>query len=99
MVLSLAEERIVATPGDGLAVMPEPTPEELLARFSAGDSEAFVRLVDQVGERLFGFIHRFIGDAHDAEDVYQTVLFQVARHAKQFDGRSRLVTWLYRIAR
>ncbi|MCX7935617.1 MAG: sigma-70 family RNA polymerase sigma factor, partial [Planctomycetota bacterium] len=78
----------------------EATAERLLQRFAEeGDEEAFGRLVAKIGERLYAFIRRFLGEPHQAEDVYQTVLMKVALHAREFDHRSLFATWLYRIAR
>ncbi len=67
--------------------------------FVQGDDDAFTRLVDLAGARLFGFICRFVGDRHLAEDVYQDVWVKVAKHAQVYDRRARFSTWLYRIAR
>lgn len=77
----------------------EPSPEELLERYVNGQEEAFTKLVEVVGERLFSFIRRFLANHHLAEDVYQTVLVKVATNAGTFDHRARLSTWMYRIAR
>lgn len=75
------------------------TPEELLEQFRAGSDAAFEALFAQIGGRLFGFLRRYLGDEHLAEDVYQNVLVKVALHAGDYDGRSRLQTWIYQIAR
>ena len=84
--------------GEGLSPA-QVSPETLLEQFVAGKEEAFTMLVGQIGDRLFGFILRFMGNRHAAEDVYQTVLVKVATHASSFDRRARLSTWVYRIAR
>lgn len=75
------------------------TPEELLEHFRHGSDPAFEALVGMIGGRLFGFLRRYLGDEHLAEDVYQTVLVKIALHAGEYDGRARLHTWIYRIAR
>lgn len=75
------------------------TDEELLARYVEGDEAAFGHLVERIGDRLFGFIRRFLSNHHLAEDVYQAVLVKVATHAASFDGRARVTTWVYQIAR
>ena len=75
------------------------TPEELLEAFRVGDDEAFAALVEQIGGRLYGFICRLSADAHLAEDVYQQVLIKIALKAGDYDGRARLLTWVYAIAR
>jgi len=40
----------------------ESTAEELLRRFANGEEEAFGRLVLKIGDRLYAFICRFLGD-------------------------------------
>lgn len=75
------------------------TPEELLEKYNSGDEEAFCALVGIIGERLLGFITRFTGDFHMAEDVFQTVLLKIATHASSYNGRASVNTWIYTIAR
>lgn len=87
------EARSVELPLDDL------TPEELLGRYVGGSDDAFTCLVERMGGRLFGFVCRYLGDLHEAEDVYQGIWTRVASHAASFDGRARFRTWLYQIAR
>lgn len=75
------------------------TPEELLEQYRQGCEVSFEALITLLGGRLYGFLCRFIGDAHLAEDVYQNVLLKIALHAEDYDGRARLQTWIYQIAR
>ena len=42
-------------------------------------------------------VQRFMGTAQDAEDMTQEVFFKAYRKLHQFEGRSSLSTWLYRI--
>jgi RNA polymerase sigma-70 factor (ECF subfamily) len=39
-----------------------------------------------------------LGDEQDAEDVLQETFIKAFQHIDDFDGRSQLSTWLYRIA-
>lgn len=92
-----ADPEAAARPlGQALALA---TPEELLSAYVNGHEVAFSILVERLGGRLFGFLVRYLGDHHLAEDVYQTVLIKLARHAPSFDRRAKLTTWLYQIAR
>ena len=75
------------------------TPEELLEHYISGDDTAFHILVENIGRQLLGFIVRYTGDYHIAEDIFQEVLLKVACNANSFNSRSRLNPWLYRIAR
>ena len=91
-----AEERHAS---DVMPPLGECTPEALLARFMAGDDAAFTALVEQLGEVVFFFVQHLVGRRDWAEDVYQTVWVKVAQQGDRFDGRAKLRTWVYRIAR
>jgi RNA polymerase sigma-70 factor, ECF subfamily len=70
----------------------------LIEECRQGDPRAFARLV-QVHERLvYGLAARLLGDSEEARDVSQEVFLQVFRTLDQFQGRSSLKTWIYRIA-
>ncbi len=75
------------------------TPEELLEMYVSGDEDAFSALVNVIGQRLLGFISKFTGDYHIAEDVFQAVLFKIATNAKSYNNRASFNTWIYAIAR
>jgi RNA polymerase sigma-70 factor (ECF subfamily) len=64
----------------------------------AGDREAFARLVDETSGKIYHTALQILGDAQDAEDVLQETYLKAFRSLPQFEGRSSLMTWLYRIA-
>lgn len=72
---------------------------ELVARSRAGSSSAFGELSLRLWSRLTGWGRRLSGDADEAEDIAQLVLLRLYAHADEFEGRSRLTSWLYRITR
>jgi RNA polymerase sigma-70 factor (ECF subfamily) len=69
-----------------------------VARARAGDSEAFRLLVEAHGRALFGLAYRMTGNRHDAEDVVQEAFLKAYRGLGSFDERSKVGSWLYRIA-
>jgi RNA polymerase sigma-70 factor (ECF subfamily) len=69
-----------------------------IARARAGEAAAFRHLVDANGAALFRVCARITGDRALAEDAVQEALLNAFRHLADFDGRSALSTWLYRIA-
>ena len=71
---------------------------ELLRLHIAGDERAFSRLIGRYRKELFGFLARFIGDAHLAEDVFQEAFLQLHISAGVFDQTRRLKPWLFTIA-
>jgi RNA polymerase sigma-70 factor (TIGR02960 family) len=69
-----------------------------LARARAGDGEAFRELTDPYRRELQLHCYRILGSAQDAEDALQETLLAAWRGLAQFEGRSSVRTWLYRVA-
>jgi RNA polymerase sigma-70 factor (ECF subfamily) len=64
----------------------------------SGDREAFAAMVDEYSPRLYRLALRMLGNPQEAEDVLQETFINAFKHMQQFEGRSQLSTWLYRIA-
>jgi RNA polymerase sigma-70 factor (ECF subfamily) len=69
-----------------------------LEALKAGDRAEFARLVETYYELVYRLAIKMLNDPQDAEDVLQETFFKALRGIRQFDGRSSLSTWLYRIA-
>jgi RNA polymerase sigma-70 factor (TIGR02960 family) len=69
-----------------------------LNRARAGDEEAFRELIDPFRRELHVHCYRILGSFQDAEDMLQETLLAAWRGLEQFEGRSSLRAWLYRIA-
>ncbi len=76
------------------------TDEALLGRYKHnGDVRAFELLVKRHRKALFNFIFRFVGEADKAEDLLQDVMVKMATRAADYEGRAKVRTWLFTIAR
>ena len=74
--------------------------EELARRFAAGDAGAFDELLTRHRDALYRFARWSLGAARDeAEDATQDVLVEIYRSLPRFEGRSRLRTWMFGLAR
>jgi len=69
-----------------------------LSRARTGDEAAFRELTDPYRRELQLHCYRILGSVQDAEDLLQETLLAAWRALDQFEGRSSLRAWLYRIA-
>ena len=72
--------------------------EDLIGLVKAGDEHAFRQLVGPYQGELQLHCYRILGSAQDAEDALQETLLAAWRGLAQFEGRSSVRTWLYRVA-
>lgn len=78
--------------------MEEVDEAELVRRVEAGDEAAFEELVRRHRRSVERLAARMLLDPRDREEVCQDVFLQVYRKIGDFEGRSRLVTWINSIA-
>ncbi|MEW6287127.1 MAG: sigma-70 family RNA polymerase sigma factor [Chloroflexota bacterium] len=76
----------------------QPSNEISLEALIAGDRAEFARLVDTYSSPIYRLGLRMLGNPQDAEDVLQNTFLNALTHIQNFEGRSSLATWLYRIA-
>ena len=77
----------------------ESTDEELVSTYLATRSpDDFAKLVKRYERELYTFLRRFVGDAQQAEDVFQATFLSVHLRIDQFEKGRRFRPWLYAIA-
>lgn len=69
-----------------------------LEALQAGDPEEFSRLVEAYSNKIYRLAVKMLNQQQDAEDVLQETFLKAYRGLKSFDGRSKISTWLFRIA-
>lgn len=70
----------------------------LLNRIQAGDEQAVQDLFDTHATSIRRLARRHLGNAADADEVVQDVMWAVVRRAGTFRGDAKLATWIHRIA-
>lgn len=74
------------------------TETELIDALKQGEKRACADLVERFSSQVYRVALRLMDDPSDAEDVLQEAFISACNHAEDFEGRSSLSTWLYRIA-
>jgi len=72
---------------------------ELVARARQGDREAMEAVLRSLAPAIHRFGLRMCKNVHDAEDVLQDALINVAQHLGGFEGRSSLTSWAFALTR
>ncbi len=71
--------------------------EELVARATAGDQEAFGQLVKRWERPIYALAYRTLRREEEARDVVQDAFLRAYRGLKGFKGEAKFSSWLYRI--
>jgi RNA polymerase sigma factor (sigma-70 family) len=72
--------------------------EDLARQAIGGDRDALDRLISALQGDVYALALRMLWNREDAEDATQEILVRVVTRLAQFDFRSKLKTWVYRIA-
>jgi len=70
----------------------------LIQRCRAGEREAQRQLFEQTSVRIYRLLLRMTGNPDDAADLTQETYVKGLQRLDQFDGRSAVASWFYRIA-
>jgi RNA polymerase sigma-70 factor, ECF subfamily len=70
---------------------------ELLERAQSGDRKALTQLVKNYEQTIYNFAFKICRDREKAENIMQETFFSMVKNIRQFDKKSKLSTWLYRI--
>ena len=70
---------------------------ELVRRVQARDQMAFREIVERYQSKVFSIICGILRNHNDAEDIAQQVFSKIYFSIGNFDFRSSLLTWIYKI--
>lgn len=69
----------------------------LIRRVQARDELAFREIVERYQSKVFSIIYGILRNHNDAEDIAQQVFSKIYFSVRNFDFRSSLLTWIYKI--
>ena len=69
----------------------------LVRRVQARDEIAFREIVERYQAKVFSIIYGILRNHNDAEDIAQQVFSKIYFSIQNFDFRSSLLTWIYKI--
>ncbi len=70
---------------------------ELIKRFIDGDESSFNKIINKYKDKIYWHARRMTGNHLDADEIVQEVLFVVYKNLKNFQFKSSLYTWIYKI--
>jgi RNA polymerase sigma-70 factor, ECF subfamily len=71
--------------------------EKLIEEAKAGNKKALTELVKKYEQTIYNFAFKICRDPARAENIMQETFLSMIKSLHQFDGKSKLSTWLYRI--
>lgn len=74
----------------------EPHP---MARYAAGDPDAFRELYGRWADRVYGFCLRYLGDEAEAADALQETFRRLIEARDRYEEQNRFESWLFTLAR
>ncbi len=78
--------------------MDDRSDEDLLILARDGEDRAFAMLVHRYEAPLFNYLRRMLGNAADAEEIFQETFMRVHINQHRFRATAPFKPWLYRIA-
>jgi RNA polymerase sigma-70 factor (ECF subfamily) len=69
-----------------------------LEQAKAGNCAGFEKLAKAYEDSIYNFALKMCGHVEDAKDILQETLFAAFQSLREFQGRSKLSTWLFKVA-
>lgn len=79
--------------------MSDPDLEALMARYGAGDDEAFDALYPRISGRMYAFCLRLTRRRGEADDLFQETFLKLHRSRATYQPRAAALHWVFAIVR
>lgn len=73
--------------------------DKLLKKVVQKDTKAFEKLYELTSNSIFFYLYRLLQNKESAEDIHVEVYATVWKNAGSFQGKSKVKTWMFGIAR
>lgn len=75
-----------------------PDESALIESLRRCEPDSFTRLFEAYSDRIYRLAVRFLNDPAESEEIVQDTFLTICEKIDSFEGRSKLGTWIYRIA-
>ncbi len=72
--------------------------KKLVRSIQQGDQIALAQLLESYQQRLYNIILRMVSNKDDALELAQDTMVKIVEHISDFNGQSKISTWMIRIA-
>ena len=76
----------------------EMTYEDDIEAFKSSNEEAYKELMENYKKPLVNLVYSIISDYEEAEEIVQDTFVSFYIKRENFEGRSKIYTWLYRVS-
>jgi RNA polymerase sigma-70 factor (ECF subfamily) len=78
--------------------MEQSSDERIVSLVLTGNKDSYREIIRRYEEKLFRYLHKFINDQDDIEDILQVVFIKAYKNLYGFDIEKKFSSWIYRIA-
>lgn len=72
--------------------------EQIVSSILKGEKDSYREIIKRYEEKLSRYLHKFISDNDDIEDILQVVFIKAYKNLYGFDINKKFSSWIYRIA-
>ena len=75
----------------------QPSDEQIVSLVLKGEKDSYREIIRRYEEKLSRYLHKFISDGDDIEDILQIVFIKAYKNLYGFDINKKFSSWIYRI--